>query len=159
MLDNLLRKEMLQRLARLRLRPDRPLPGPSHGDLRSPRQGVSLEFADYREYHPGDDERRIDWHVAARTGEFYVRQFQGEESLRYELVLDQSASMGYGDPSKLAYAATVAAALGYIALRSGHDVQMMTFADGLYLQGPPLRGRSRIHQLFQLLSGDRKSVV
>lgn len=138
---------MLHKIQGLRLMTSRPLPGPRHGDLRSPRSGLSLEFADYREYHPGDDERRIDWHVAARSDELYVRVFEGEENIRCELLIDHSASMASPEPQKFAYAKAVAAALGFVALQGGHQVQLMAFADGLAYPVRALNGRRGVADL------------
>lgn len=151
MFDDAMRDALLPRLDRLRLTPPRPLPGPMRGDLRSVRQGASLEFIDYREYRPGDDERHIDWHVAARTGEYVVRLYEDEENLRVELLIDQSASMGFGTPEKLTYAAAVASAVGYVALRNGHEVHTLGFAERLKAYGPPLRGVRGVSLLFTAL--------
>lgn len=143
---------LLARLDRLRLCPLRPLPGPWRGDLRSIRRGTSLEFADYRAYHPGDDERRIDWYVAARTGDYVVRVYEDEENLQVDLLLDRSASMGFGRPDKLSYAASAAAAIGYVALRNGHQVAAIPFADGLAGPVRPLHGLKGAPDLFRQLA-------
>jgi uncharacterized protein (DUF58 family) len=138
---------LLQKLQGLRLVTRRALPGPRYGDLRSPRPGLSLEFADFREYHPGDDERRIDWHVAARTDELYVRVYEGEENIRCEILIDRSASMASPEPGKFAYAKALAAALGFVALQSGHHVQFAGFSDQLAYPVPALAGRRNVADL------------
>ena len=82
------------------------------GERRSPRKGISVEFSDYRPYGRGDDLRYVDWNIYGRLDRLYVKLFVDEEDLCLHLLLDASASMGFGEPSKLAYAARLAAALG-----------------------------------------------
>lgn len=152
MFDGLLDPKVLHQLERLRLATRRPVAGPRHGELRSSRYGASQEFADYREYHPGDDERRIDWYVAARSDEYFVRLYEGEENVRVDFLVDQSASMGFGVPTKLRYARALTAALGLIALSGGHQVQIATFSEGLTSTSTPVTGRRNITRLLQTLT-------
>lgn len=147
----LLSPSLLRKIQGLRLITKRPLPGPRHGDLRSPRAGLSLEFTDFREYHPGDDERRIDWHVAARSDELYVRVFEAEENVLCELILDHSASMASPEPRKFEYAKALTAALGFVALQGGHQVQLMAFAAGLTYPVRTLTGRRSAADLLRTL--------
>src|SRR5437867_12949981 len=82
---------------------------------KSPYKGCSVEFAEYRQYMPGDDLSTIDWKVYARTDRFYVKKYQEETNLDCRILLDVSASMGYrsGTLSKLEYGSYLAAALAY----------------------------------------------
>ncbi|MBN2329662.1 MAG: DUF58 domain-containing protein [Candidatus Omnitrophica bacterium] len=92
---------------------------------RSPYRGFSVEFAEHREYAPGDDPRSIDWKVWSRTDKYYVKEFEEETNLKACLVLDGSASMHYssgGRPTKRNYACCVAAALGYLMIRQSDAV-------------------------------------
>jgi uncharacterized protein (DUF58 family) len=113
-MPELLSAELLAQLERLQLHTRRRLAGRFAGEHRSPAFGSSLDFADYREYHPGDDFRRIDYPLFARTGQLFVRLFEAEDDVAVHLVLDRSASMGYH--GKLDQAARVAAAIGFVAL-------------------------------------------
>lgn len=96
---------------------------------RSPYRGFSSEFAEYREYTPGDDVRFIDWKMFARSDRFYVKQFEEETNLGCMILLDVSASMEYaGDSvSKIEYASYVAASLGYLIFRQRDGVGLMLF--------------------------------
>jgi uncharacterized protein (DUF58 family) len=89
----------LQKLERLALVNRRPMIGPSAGPRRSPRHGASVEFADYRDYSPGDDFRRIDWNAYARFERLFLRLYSAEEMTTLTLFLDHSASMRFGEPS------------------------------------------------------------
>ncbi|MFT5523081.1 MAG: hypothetical protein ACI9HK_001025 [Pirellulaceae bacterium] len=102
--------------------------GPISGQHRSPLQGVSPEFADYRSYSPGDDLRNLDWRVYARSDRFYIKRFEEESNLRAHVVLDASASMNYGtEPSKFEYAATLGVALAATLLKQRDAVGLTTF--------------------------------
>src|SRR3569832_1506993 len=91
-----LRPEILARITKLGLRAQRVVEGTISGLHRSPLHGVSVEFADYREYSPGDDLKRLDWRAYARSYRYYVKRFEEETNLRCTIMLDASASMRYG---------------------------------------------------------------
>jgi uncharacterized protein (DUF58 family) len=99
------------------------------GAHRSPRKGLSLDFADYREYHPGDDFRRIDYNLYARLDVLAVKLFDAEEDLAVRLLVDTSGSMGPG--GKLRWAAEAAAALGFVALVRRDVVTVATVPAGV----------------------------
>ena len=90
----LLAAHVLARLERMQLGTRRKLAGRFSGEHRSPRHGSSLDFADYRDYHPGDDFRRIDYPLYARTGNLFIRLFEAEDDVTVRIVVDRSASMG-----------------------------------------------------------------
>jgi len=97
---------------------------------KSPYHGFSVEFAEYRQYNPGDPPKSIDWKVFARTDRFYVKEFEEETNLRSYILLDKSASMGfaYGDRvSKLEYARFFAAALSFLMVKQKDAVGLLTF--------------------------------
>ena len=100
--------------------------GRAAGQWRSRASGSSVEFSDYRTYAPGDEFRRIDWNAYARLERLFVRLYRAEEDLSLAVVLDTSASMGWGKPSKGRLAAQLAGALAFIALRSGDRVELAT---------------------------------
>ncbi len=97
---------------------------------KSPYHGFSVEFAEYRQYNPGDPPKSIDWKVYARTDRFYVKEFEEETNLRSYILLDKSASMGFsfgGRVSKLDYARFFAAALAYLMVKQKDAVGLLTF--------------------------------
>lgn len=100
--------------------------GQAAGQWRSRTSGSSVEFSDYRTYAPGDEFRRIDWNAYARLERLFVRLYRAEEDLALALVVDASASMGWGKPSKLRLAAQLAGALTFVALQSGDRVELAT---------------------------------
>lgn len=89
------------------------------GEHAARRRGSSAEFLDHRRYEPGDDPRHIDWLAFARTREAVTKLYRAEEDTLLRLVIDASASLGFGDPPKLALAQRLAAALAYLALAGG----------------------------------------
>ena len=119
----LLDAELRSRLDRLALRGKRRLRGVWSGSHRSVRLGESLDFADYREYHPGDDFRRIDYNLWARLGVVLIRLFEAEDEMPLQVVVDNSASMGFGD--KFPTAQRTAAMVAYLGLASGERVRLV----------------------------------
>jgi uncharacterized protein (DUF58 family) len=113
------------------------------GDYRSSLLGVGSELAQIRPYQPGDDVRRIDWNVTARTGETHVRVQQAERVLVTWLVLDTSPSMRFGtaDRRKADVAEGVAIAVGHVATRRGNRLGAVTFGDGNPRAAPARQGR------------------
>lgn len=110
----LLDPALMTRLERLQLATRRRLAGRLAAEHRSPDRGTSLDFAEYREYHPGDDFRRVDYAALARLDQLLVRLYEAEEDLTLRLLVDTSRSMATG--AKLRQAQRVAAALGFVAL-------------------------------------------
>ena len=99
---------------------------------RSPYHGFSVEFAEHRQYMPGDPLRHLDWKVLAKSDRKYIKQYEEETNLRASILIDTSASMGYasGQITKLDYARQLAAALAYLMLRQNDAVGMFAFATG-----------------------------
>jgi len=112
----LLEKDFLKRLERLEIAARKVRRGVRRGERLSRRRGSSVEFADHRPYAPGDDLRFLDWSILGRLDRMMVKLFHDEEDLSVHLLVDTSASMAYGEPSKMLYALRVAAAVGYVAL-------------------------------------------
>ncbi len=110
----LLEPSLLARLERLQIATRRRLAGHLAAEHRSPHHGATLDFAEYREYHPGDDFRRIDYPALARLDQLLVRLYEAEDDLTVRLLVDTSGSMATG--AKMAQARRVAAALGFVAL-------------------------------------------
>ena len=135
----------LRQLERLLLIMRSPVRGGLKGGRRSVKRGQSVEFADYREYTLGDDLRQLDWNVYARLERLFVKLFVEEEDVTVTLLVDASASMAAGHPSKLLFAKRAAAALGYIGLASDAMpacTQIMAAPSRKILSTPPICRRS-----------------
>ena len=120
---------VLAEISRLDLRARQVVEGFVSGLHKSPYKGSSVEFAEHREYVPGDDIRHIDWKLWARGDRFYVKQYEEETNLRCQVLLDMSESMRFGTTplNKFEYAATAAAALGFLALKQRDAVGLRLF--------------------------------
>src|SRR5262249_57636732 len=114
--EGLLRSEFRGELEGLSLLSGRVFRGRVKGERRSLRRGHSVEFCDYRAYGVGDDLRYVDWNIYGRLDRLHVKLFVDEEDLCLHLIVDASASMEFGTPSKLACAVRIAAALGFVRL-------------------------------------------
>ena len=147
--------EFLAQLERLSLASRRTFRGRVKGERRSPRKGHSVEFCDYRAYGPGDDLRYVDWNVYGRLDRLHVKLFVDEEDLCLHLVVDGSASMGFGAPSKLAYAARAAAALGFVGLVNLERVGVGILREKVSEGWPPTRGRNQFVKLVEFLTNLR----
>ncbi len=147
----LLSSEFLAQLERLALYSRRAFRGRVKGERRSPRRGHSVEFCDYRGYGVGDDLRYVDWNIYARLDRLHVKLFVDEEDLCLHLLLDASASMGFGVPSKLQYGARLAAALGFIGLVNMERVGVGVLRERVDEGWPPTRGRTQVVSLFDFL--------
>jgi uncharacterized protein (DUF58 family) len=111
-----------------------------------------VEFADYREYSLGDDLRQLDWNVYARLERLFVKLFVEEEDVTVTLLIDASASMAAGRPSKLVFAKRAAAALGYIGLASEDRVAVSALRGRAARRRTALRGSGRVFRLLADLS-------
>jgi uncharacterized protein (DUF58 family) len=130
---------ILARLGSLDLKAKTIVEGFLTGLHRSPFRGFSVEFAEYRQYMPGDDLQYMDWKVFARSDRHYVKKFEEETNLDCFLLLDVSASMGYGSRgvSKMEYGAVLAASLAYLMHRQRDAVGLITFDDHVISMLPP----------------------
>lgn len=106
---------------------------------KSPYHGFSVEFAEHRQYMPGDDIKHVDWKVYGKTDRFYVKQFEEETNLKAFLLIDRSASMGYASNgvSKYQYATYLAAALSYLMIRQRDAVGLVSFDREIHRLLPP----------------------
>jgi uncharacterized protein (DUF58 family) len=142
----------LRQLERLLLLMRSPVRGGLKGGRRSVKRGQSVEFADYRDYTPGDDLRQLDWNVYARLEKLFVKLFVEEEDITVTLLLDASASMATGHPDKLTFAKRAAAALGYIGLASEDRVAVGALTGRIARRRAALRGSGRVFRLLADLS-------
>ena len=147
--------DFLAQLERLSLVSRRAFRGRVKGERRSPRKGQSVEFSDYRAYGVGDDLRYVDWNIYGRTDRLHVKLFVDEEDLCVHLLLDASASMGFGQPSKLDYGVRLAAALGFIGLVNLERVGVAILRERGTEGWSPVRGRNQFLPLAAFLSGVR----
>jgi uncharacterized protein (DUF58 family) len=144
----LLEPAVLRRLEALAVLVRRAVKGQMGGERRSVSRGRSPEFADFRNYTPGDDFRLIDWNAYARLDRFMLRLFVAEEELPFNLFIDLSGSMDWGTPSKARVAKQLAGALAYVALSALDRVRFTVFSDGPTSGGAPYRGRHAARSLF-----------
>lgn len=152
----------LTQLEALRVHSRRRYTGQVIGERRSPRHGSSTEFVDFRPYAQGDEPRQVDWNIYGRLDRLVVKLFSEERDLCLHLLLDTSASMNVGSPSKLSLAARVCAALGYVALRSHERIALGLLNERMHQVVRPRSGRRQIHELMrslQDLKGDGNTAL
>jgi uncharacterized protein (DUF58 family) len=123
------------------------------GMHQNPHAGASIEFSEHKEYAPGDDIRRIDWKAAAKSDRTYIKRFEDETEMRTFLLVDSSASMGYGRKgvTKLAYASYLAAALAYLLAQQGDPAGLVLFDDKTRQYLPPRTRGGHIRDLLVAL--------
>ena len=171
-MPNFLDPQTLAKLKGLRLRAQHIVEGYVAGLHRSPFQGFSIEFAEHREYAPGDDLKHVDWKVFGKTDRVYLKQYEEETNLIGYLVLDVSESMAYGSGqaasqgrsspppsttnallSKLEYAQTAAAALAYLILQQQDSVGLATFDREVRRVVRPSSSAATLNQLLAVMQG------
>lgn len=131
--------KILSRIGTLDLLARTVVDGFINGLHRAPYFGASIDFAEHRGYVAGDDIRRVDWRVYARTDRYYVKQYEADTNTNLSVLLDVSRSMGFGsrEVSKLQYASYLAACLGYLAQRQRDRVGIITFDSDIVTYVPP----------------------
>jgi uncharacterized protein (DUF58 family) len=149
--DELFDDEFQRKLEYLALVSRRVFSGRLRAERRTKKTGSGVEFADHRDYQPGDDFRTLDWSVYQRFEKLLVRLYEEEEDLAIYFIVDASASMGFGDGRKLRYAKRVAAALAYVGLANLDRVNIVTTADVVTGRMPETRGKARIFKAFRFL--------
>ncbi len=155
--QELLSAEFLAQLERFALISRRAFRGRVKGERKSPRKGSSVEFSDYRAYGAGDDIRYVDWNIYGRLDRLYLKLFVDEEDLCLNLLLDASASMDFGEPSKLEYGARLAAALGFVGLVNLERVGVSVVRERMAEGWSPARGRNQVLPLMDFLGRLRPS--
>ncbi|MDX1930856.1 MAG: DUF58 domain-containing protein [Pirellulaceae bacterium] len=144
--SELLPPQLLARLERLELVSRKIFRGRLKGERRSRRKGQSVEFADFRNYVPGDDLRFVDWNLYARLDKLFLKLFLEEEDLHVFFLVDASPSMNFGDPTKFFAAKQVAAALAFVGMCRGDRVRI-EFLGTENQSSPVLRGRSQLWRM------------
>ncbi len=125
---------------------------------KSPYHGFSVEFAEHRQYMPGDPFKHVDWKLYGKSDRFYVKIFEEETNLRSHILLDASASMGYASPgrvSKFDYASYLAAALAYMMFTQQDAVGLLTFRDTIDKLIPPRSARGHLKLILAQLEATR----
>lgn len=150
---------VLARLSNVQLVAKTVVEGFLTGLHRSPLHGFSVEFAEFRQYTPGDDIRGIDWNVFARTDRYFIKKYQGETNTAVHYMLDVSGSMGYasGRLTKLEYACYLVASLAYLAVLQRDAVGLMTFDDKTLDYLPARTRAGHLMSFFQILQKSRPS--
>jgi uncharacterized protein (DUF58 family) len=155
-----LNPRVVTRLANMELRARLVVEGFITGLHRSPYHGFSVEFAEHRQYMPGDAIRFVDWKIYGRTDRYYIKQYEEETNLRSTIVLDTSLSMGYASGegvSKLEYGASLAAALAYLMIKQQDAVGLACFDEELRSYLPPHTTRAYLRRLLVNLQKARPS--
>jgi uncharacterized protein (DUF58 family) len=151
---NYLDPKVLNKVGRLELRARLVVEGFVTGMHKSPFRGFSVEFAQHREYVPGDDLRYLDWKIFGKSDRFVIKQFEEETNLRAHLFLDQSESMNYahdGGMSKFDYAATAVASLSFLIQQQADAVGLCLFDEQVVRQVPPSNTRANLGNIFHAL--------
>lgn len=151
--SSLLTPHLLAQLERMELVSRKIFRGRMKGERRSNRKGQSVEFADFRNYVPGDDLRFIDWNLYARLDKLFLKMFLEEEDLHFFTLVDASGSMDFGTPTKLQFAKQLAASLGFIGLCRSDRVKLEVLGGARQHPGPVLRGRHSVWQMVSYLEG------
>lgn len=146
----LLDPEVLGRIASLELLARTVVEGFIAGLHRSPYTGFSTEFAEYRQYMPGDDLRYLDWKLLGRTDRYYIRKYRADTNAQLHVLIDASGSMGYssGVVSKLDYARFTGAAVAYLANRQQDAVGLMAFDSEIRVHVPALNRTGHMRTVF-----------
>ena len=157
MAASLITPELLRRLEQFQLLAQRRAKSSARGERRSRARGQSVEFADHRNYVPGDDFRYLDWNLYGRLDKLFLKLYEEERELPVTIFLDASESMTFGEPRKFDFARQVAAAIGYVALCGFDRVTVNVFPDAMgegAFRGAlrSVRGRKSSLQFFQNLS-------
>src|ERR671910_2210153 len=129
---------VLSRIGNLELIAKKVVDGLINGTHRSPFFGASVDFAEHRGYVAGDDIRRVDWRVFARTDKYYIKEYEADSNSNFSVLLDVSKSMAFGARiTKLDYAKTLAACLTYLVSKQRDRVGLVTFDEDIVDRVPP----------------------
>lgn len=151
----------LDELDRFETSRDRETDDRRQGQQDSPDVGEGLTFADYRRYVPGDDVRLVDWKVYARTGEVYIKQYEAERNLTVHVLVDASASMGYGegDANKFDFGAKIGLGFAHLLQEEGNDVRVSVFGETHDRLDAGRSSRGQLLQVIETLNATTPSGV
>lgn len=145
-----LRPDVVSRLASMEMRARLVVEGFITGLHKSPYHGFSVEFAEHRQYMPGDEIRRIDWKIYGKTDRFYIKQFEEETNLKAYICIDASKSMDFkseGSVTKLEYASYLAAALAYLLMHQQDAAGLVVYDETVRKYLPPHSTRSYLQTI------------
>jgi uncharacterized protein (DUF58 family) len=150
-----LRPDVVSKLANMELRARMVVEGFITGLHKSPYHGFSVEFAEHRQYMPGDEIRRIDWKVYGKTDRYYIKQYEEETNLKSYIILDASKSMSFASPgegregrlTKSAYASYIAASLAWLMVQQRDAVGLMTYDDAVRSVIPPHATKAHLRRI------------
>jgi len=151
--------DALSRISNMQLLAKTVVEGFILGLHRSPYRGFSVEFAEYRQYVPGDEIRHLDWKLYGKTDRYYIKQFEEETNLNCHILLDKSASMGYGSGklTKLQYGCYLAASLAYFMMQQRDATGLVLFDSEIRSLLPPRSRMTHLHLLLSELEGLKPS--
>ena len=156
---SLLEPATLQKISKMELVARQVMDGYVQGMHRSPHIGFALDFAQHRQYVPGDDVKRIDWRAFAKSERYYIKQYEVSTNLRAHIVLDASGSMAYRGPkdsmSKFRYGQFVAACLAYMVLHQQDSAGLVTFDNKVREFIPPRSAPSHLMRLLHALDSTK----
>ncbi|MCB5256635.1 MAG: DUF58 domain-containing protein [Candidatus Cloacimonetes bacterium] len=149
----LLDEKQLAQLSRMQLSARQIVEGFLIGLHKSPYHGFSVEFADHRQYNPGESLKNVDWKIVARTGRYYVKRYEEETNLKCHILLDHSKSMYYGSgqENKMDFAKKLAAALAWLMIAQKDAAGLYTFNDKISSVLPPRAIKTYSAQIFAQL--------
>jgi uncharacterized protein (DUF58 family) len=153
-LDQRLPPEAVSRISRLEVEARHLVEGFISGLHRSPFFGQSIEFAQHREYVPGDDIRRVDWKVWSKTDKYYLKLYEEETNLRTTILVDASESMQFGSSARTKYdhASALAAALTYLLLRQQDAVSLAVFDESIRSRAPSRSQQTHLGTILSVLA-------
>ncbi len=156
-----LQPDVVSKLANMELRARMVVEGFITGMHKSPYHGFSVEFAEHRQYMPGDEIRRVDWKVYGKTDRYYIKQYEEETNLKSYIILDASASMSFSSErsdhknekriSKLEYASFIAAALSYLMVQQRDAVGLTVYDADIRLTLPPHATKAYLRRILVVL--------
>jgi uncharacterized protein (DUF58 family) len=149
--DDLFDDDFQRKLDYLAIVSRRVFAGRMRAERRTKKSGSGVEFADHREYQPGDDFRYLDWNIYQRFDKLLLRLYEEEEDLAIYFIIDASGSMAFGDGNKLRYAKRICAALAYVGLANLDRVCIVSTSDKVMERMPETRGKARIFKVFRFL--------
>jgi uncharacterized protein (DUF58 family) len=149
--EDLFDDEFQRKLDYLALVSKRVFSGAMRAERRTKKTGSGVEFADHRDYVPGDDFRYLDWSAYQRFDRLLIRLYEEEEDLSIYFIVDNSSSMGFGSGEKLRQAKRLCAALAYVGLANLDRIAIVTATDEISGRMPSTRGKARIFRIFRFL--------
>lgn len=149
--EEIFNKEFFNQLRNLKIIMKTPINSAYAGGRRSKEKGVSVEFSDFREYSPGDDFRRVDWNAYGRFNKLYLKIFMEEREAIFNIFIDTSRSMDYGDKKKSDFSLKLAGALSYIILNGSDRVKIFPLGNGKAIDNIAVSGKVGINKILKAL--------